>query len=226
MISLGVWCLISSRTGVGDYRSPAATDGMSLQEHLNLGRTKVRSRWSLVPASLGMLALMSGCRFSPSVDWREGLRAYLPLLGHRNWIVVADSAYPAQASPGIQVIYTGEGQIEVLREVLKALDASRHLQPVVHLDAELESVPEGLAPGVGAYRAELKKLLEGRRVAPSELHERLMGRFDIVGKLFRVLILKTDLTVPYTSVFLELDCGYWGPEAEKKLREAMRAEKR
>jgi len=169
---------------------------------------------------LGMLLWMTGCRFSPGVDWRDGLRAYLPLLGHRNWIVVADSAYPAQASPGIQVVYTGEGQIEVLREVLEALDGSRHVQPVVHLDAELEFVPEGLAPGVGAYRAELKKLLEGRRVA-SELHEGIIGRLDAAGKLFRVLILKTDLTVPYTSVFLELDCGYWGSDAEKKLREAM-----
>jgi hypothetical protein len=36
-----------------------------------------------------------------------------------------------------------------------------------------------------------------------------------------VLILKTDLTLPYTSVFIELDCGYWGPEKEQALRAMM-----
>jgi hypothetical protein len=29
------------------------------------------------------------------------------------------------------------------------------------------------------------------------------------------------LTIPYTSVFLRLDCGYWTDEQEKKLRAKM-----
>jgi hypothetical protein len=29
--------------------------------------------------------------------------------------------------------------------------------------------------------------------------------------------------MPYTSVFLQLDCAYWGPDAEKKLRAAISA---
>jgi hypothetical protein len=41
--------------------------------------------------------------------------------------------------------------------------------------------------------------------------------------MFRILIIKTELTIPYTSVFLELDCGYWDGEAEKQLREAILA---
>jgi hypothetical protein len=32
----------------------------------------------------------------------------------------------------------------------------------------------------------------------------------------------TNLTLPYTSVFLELDCGYWSPEAEQRLRDAIK----
>jgi hypothetical protein len=36
-----------------------------------------------------------------------------------------------------------------------------------------------------------------------------------------VLILKTNLRLPYTSVFIELDCGYWSPEAERRLRDKM-----
>jgi hypothetical protein len=41
-------------------------------------------------------------------DWKEQLRDELPLLGHRNWIAVVDSAYPLQNSPGIKMIATGD----------------------------------------------------------------------------------------------------------------------
>src|ERR1039458_10655620 len=30
-----------------------------------------------------------------------------------------------------------------------------------------------------------------------------------------MLLIKTDMTIPYTSVFFELDCGYWNAEAEQ-----------
>jgi len=36
--------------------------------------------------------------------WESQLHRQLPLYGHRNWIVVADSAYPAQSRPGIETI--------------------------------------------------------------------------------------------------------------------------
>jgi hypothetical protein len=35
------------------------------------------------------------------------------------------------------------------------------------------------------------------------------------------LIVKTDMTIPYTSVFFELDCGYWNAGAEERLRQAI-----
>lgn len=34
-------------------------------------------------------------------DWQTVLKEKLPLLGHRNWIVVTDMAYPSQAKKGI-----------------------------------------------------------------------------------------------------------------------------
>jgi len=43
---------------------------------------------------------------APRPAWRATLDDRLPLLGHRNWIVVADSAYPWQASAGIETIVT------------------------------------------------------------------------------------------------------------------------
>jgi hypothetical protein len=52
-------------------------------------------------------------------------------------------------------------------------------------------------------------------------HEQIIGKLDEAGQTFKVLIIKTTMTMPYTSVFLQLDCAYWGPEAEQKLRAAM-----
>lgn len=170
-------------------------------------------------ASVVILVVLAGP--GRAADWRERLKAELPVLGHRNWIVIADAAYPAQSRPGIETLYVGGDQIEVLREVLRAVEATKHLRVNVFGDAELGSVPEDDAPGIGAYRKKLDALLHDRpaRTLP---HEEVIARLDDTAKTFRVLILKTDLTLPYTSVFLQLDCGYWSADAERRLREAMR----
>ncbi|MCL4206190.1 MAG: hypothetical protein KJ000_27215 [Pirellulaceae bacterium] len=155
--------------------------------------------------------------------WRDQLFEELPLLGHRNWIAVVDSAYPLQTSPGIKMVYVGGEQVRVVRQVLDALDRTDHVAPVIYTDAELKHVPERLAPGVGAYRADLATVLQDRKVQ-SLPHEEIIAKLDEAGKTFRVLVLKTKLTVPYTSVFMELDCGYWGPEAEQELRALMKGD--
>ena len=153
--------------------------------------------------------------------WADTLEAYLPALGHRNWIVVADSAFPLQISPGIETIATGEDHFAVLEKVLKAVDGAKHVSPKIWLDKELAFVPEDLASGVSDVRRRLDEALEGRGAMPI-LHEDLIARLDEVGKTFKIVMVKTTLAVPYTTVFLELDCGYWGPDAEAKMREKMK----
>lgn len=49
-------------------------------------------------------------------------------------------------------------------------------------------------------------------------HEELIVRLDKVSSLCRVVIIKTPLTLPYTSTFFELDCGYWDAEREAAIR--------
>ena len=153
--------------------------------------------------------------------WAAKLASLIPAVGHRNWIVVADSAFPLQISPGIETIVTNEDHFAVLDKVLKAVDATRHVRPKIWLDKELAFVAEDLAPGADAARRRLAEALQGRTAAPA-LHGDLIARLDAAGRMFKIVMLKTTLTVPYTSVFLELDCGYWGPEAEVKLREKMK----
>ena len=151
--------------------------------------------------------------------WERQLKARLPLLGHRNWIVVADSAYPAQSRPGIETIVAGAGQIEVARSVLSAIEAAKHVRANIYLDRELQFVAEDDAPGVSLYRAQLAKLLDGVETVALP-HDQIIAKLDQTAQLFSVQIIKTNLTIPYTSIFFELDCGYWSAEAERRLRNA------
>jgi D-ribose pyranose/furanose isomerase RbsD len=155
-----------------------------------------------------------------AAHWKETLKAALPLLGHRNWIVVADSAYPRQVSPGVQTIPTGATQETVTQAVLEALAATRHVKPLIYLDEELAYVPEDAAPGVSAYRESLNRLLAGAQISRLP-HEQIIGKLDGAGRTFQILLLKTNMTIPYTSVFFELECGYWDAASEKRLRELM-----
>ena len=175
-------------------------------------------------AGLAMVIVVSGCATSEDSNWRRKLAQELPVLGHRNWILIADSAYPAQSRAGIETIATGADQIEVVRTVLGALDNAKHVRATVYLDEEMEYILEKDAPGINAYRKELTALL-AKRTVKSVPHEELIAKLDEAAKTFRVLILKTKLTLPYTSVFLELDCGYWDAESEQKLRQAIQQEK-
>lgn len=153
--------------------------------------------------------------------WTDVLAGYLPALGHRNWIVVADAAFPLQISPGIETIVTGEGHFAVLDKVLKAVDGAKHIRPKIWLDKELAYVTEDLAPGADEAKRRLETTLDGRGAQPV-LHEDLIAKLDQAGKAFKIVMVKTTLAVPYTTVFLELDCGYWPAEKEAKMRERMK----
>jgi D-ribose pyranose/furanose isomerase RbsD len=162
---------------------------------------------------------------SPSIAvkpaWQQTLEEVLPLYGHRNWIVVADSAYPAQARTGIDTITSNAGQIEVTEKVLAALADSKHVKPTIYTDQELAFIPESDAPGITAYRERTAELLGDREVSVLP-HEEIIFKLDQAAQTFRVLIIKTDMVIPYTSVFLQLDCAYWNAEAEARLRKVVR----
>jgi len=160
-----------------------------------------------------------GSASSQTSDWRTKVASELPLMGHRNWIAVVDSAYPLQNSAGIETVETDGEQLDVVRAVLDQIAKAKHVRPVIFTDAELKFVPEGDAPGVATYREALGHLLTGAQTLP---HEQIIAKLDEAGKTFHILVLKTRMTIPYTSVFLRLDCGYWNDEQEKRLREQMK----
>jgi phosphoenolpyruvate-protein kinase (PTS system EI component) len=175
---------------------------------------------------LGTLAVLLAVAQAQGADtadqsgWKQILKERLVQYGHRNWIVIADSAYPDQSKPGIETVVSHADQTDVLRTVLTAVADSKHVRPIVYTDRELNYVTEADAPGIGFYRSELKDILPAGDTK-SLLHEQIISKLDKAGETFRILIIKTNLTIPYTSVFLELRAGYWSDTAEQRLRATM-----
>jgi hypothetical protein len=150
-------------------------------------------------------------------DWNKRLSGAMPLLGHRNWILVVDSAYPLQTASGIETIETNAAQLEVVRAVLGEIENSIQVRPVIYMDAELPFISDSDSPGASAYRVEIAEILRKYPVQ-SQRHEKLIADIDDAGKTFHVLVLKTNMTIPYTSLFIRLDCKYWSADQEKQLR--------
>src|SRR6476661_4277313 len=111
-------------------------------------------------ASLAVILLVvsvSGHAATP--DWNKQLVETIPLLGHRNWILIVDSAYPLQASPGVETIETNASHLDVLQYVLAAVNNSIHVRPLIYMDRELPFVPDDDAPGASAYRTQIAQTL-------------------------------------------------------------------
>ena len=171
---------------------------------------------------VAVLALV--CLLSPlpanAQSWQAHLKDELSLLGHRNWILIVDSAYPEQVGSGIETVETNADQLDVVRTALTTMKSSIHVRPVIFLDSELPFVPDQKAPGISAYRTQLASLLHDYQVQ-SRVHQSLIDEVAKDGALYHVLVLKTQLAVPYTSVFIHLDCKYWSADNERELRAAM-----
>ena len=150
-------------------------------------------------------------------SWKAELQKRLPLLGHRNWILIVDKAFPLQSSPGIQYLDTKDSLLTVLDFAVKEIKKSKHLQPAFYLDKELGFIPHAWHPSLQQHRTDLRDLLKTEELKVM-WHDSVFRKVDATSKLFTVLILKTEETIPYSSVFIELGCKYWDQEKEDKLR--------
>lgn len=158
---------------------------------------------------------------SPNSDWKQRFAEILPLLGHRNWIVVADKALPWQTAQGIEYINTNEKLLPVLEYVLKQVNASGHVKPIIYRDKEFSYMDEGWVQGVDQFTKTAGKML-AQQTVQSIMHDSVFTRLDEASRQFKVLVLKTDEVIPYTSVFMQLDCAYWNSEKESWLRNKMK----
>jgi len=179
--------------------------------------------------ALTLAVLLSSCVMNDPVnipaeepDWKQILENDLHLLGHRNWILVVDKAFPEQSSPGMKYIYVEQDLLPTLKYVLDQVEVSSHVKPIVYRDKELSYITDEQVPGISAFRTESETLLEDRNVN-TLLHDEVFEMLDESSSLFRTLVIKTNCTLPYTSVFIQLDCSYWDVTDESVLRATMSA---
>jgi len=178
--------------------------------------------------AIGVISLPAICCFAqnpatgPSSDWKAIVQSRLALYGHRNWIAVTDSAFPAIANPGVETIVVNDDLASVLRYVAGAISSSRHVRATAFVDQELPFVDEHDYPGVSELRKQIAATFAKDQIS-SLPHSEIIGKLDEAGKTFRILFIKTTGTIPYTSVFMRLDCGYLSEEGERKIRTAISA---
>lgn len=174
----------------------------------------------LAIAFAALVIILQSVPLAAQSNWQSRVTQDMPLLGHRNWILIVDSAYPLQSSPGIESIETNASHLDVVHYVLGAINSSSHVRPLIYMDAELPFVPDDDAPGASAYRTQIHNALAGYTIE-SMPHDRVISQIDETSKEFHVLVLKTTMTIPYSSVFVRLDCKYWSADAEKRMRARM-----
>ena len=122
--------------------------------------------------------------------WERKLKHLVPVFGHRNWIVVADSAYPAQSNPGIETCLTVEDHIVLLEKIARLINESDHVRANIYMDAELERVSGNDAPGVTDLRMAIDRVLSGQnaRILP---HEQIIAKLDQSARFFKIAIFKS-----------------------------------
>ena len=119
-----------------------------------------------------IISLLSGCQDANPAEreWKDQLYKNLAIVGARNWIVIAESSFPAYTGTGIRTMVSDKTSDEVFLDVLNMLEEEAHVVPRIMISSELRSVTEDYAPGIKRYRNNINKMLPGRQ------HFELMSR--------------------------------------------------
>lgn len=177
--------------------------------------------------SLNILALMAcaGCgALQGSRDWKGSVNQQVSQLGYRNWIVISEASFPAHSRPGTRQVISDAEVPEVVDYVLHALEQTQHVRPQIYLTREMRSVENDFAPGIDTMRERIRESLHGHE--PTELDQQsLITLLESANQSYDVLVIRTPTALPYTSVFLELQPGYWDSESEDRLRERITRER-
>jgi hypothetical protein len=156
--------------------------------------------------------------------WKSAVNRQSAQLGFRNWIVVAEASFPAFSRTGVHQVPANVEIPEALDYVLQAIDQTQHVKPNIYITRELRSMSNDSAPGIDELRERLETSLHGLENTSLE-QDSLMTLLTDANRSFDVLIIRTTSALPYGSVFIELQPGYWDAEAEQQLRERMESER-
>jgi D-ribose pyranose/furanose isomerase RbsD len=175
--------------------------------------------------AIGVTLLSLGCTGVLNTQgWQGEVKRQAGQLGYRNWIVIAEASFPAQNRPGIRQVNATADVPEVVDYVLKTLEQTENLKPQVYLTRELRAVENDFAPGIEEHRKRLQDSLHGRETMELD-QQSLLTLLENANNRFDVLVIRTPTALPYTSVFLELQPGYWDSDSETRLRQRIDRER-
>ncbi len=181
-----------------------------------LGRSLLTCAAALV--SLGCAGMQADNTWQAAVD-RQASQ-----LGYRNWIVIAEASFPAHNRAGLRQVSTDLEVPEALDYVLNVLEKSENVRPNVYVTREARAVENDFAPGMDDYRKRIKSAFHGHETTELE-QQSLLTLLENANKNFDVLVVRTTSALPYTSIFLELQPGYWDVDSETRLREKIARER-
>ncbi len=175
--------------------------------------------------ALAFAVCIPGCVPTKSTtDWKGNVNRQVNLLGNRNWIVICEASFPAHNRPGFRQVNADEEIPEVLDYVLNALEETQNVRPKIFLTREMRAVENDFAPGIDQIRQRINGALHGHE--STELDQgSLLTLIESANERFDVLVIRTPTALPYTSVFLELQPGYWDAESEDRLRDRIRKQR-
>ncbi|MBE6419534.1 MAG: hypothetical protein E7031_05320 [Akkermansiaceae bacterium] len=178
-------------------------------------------------AAITAAALLASCqqnhgptRIEMIDQTRAAIAPQLLQLGARNWVVIADPTYPIPAGAGAYTMAVPSGSADTFREVLDLLELQAALTPRIWVCNEMNALTESLAPGITEYNREIEALLSGRFCY--RLDERIISmQLADASQKYRILYIKTKTQLPYSTIAIELDSGYWDPDSEAEIRRRM-----
>lgn len=171
--------------------------------------------------------LVQGCTpmGGGGASWKSSVRRQTAELGFRNWIVIAEASFPAYSRNGVNLVTANAEVPEVFAHVLQEIEQTQHVKPNVYLTRELRSMNNDVAPGIDEFRTKTQQILAGRDYTSLD-QESLMTLLADANRSFEVLIIRTTSALPYSSIFIELQPGYWDAESEQQLRDRISNERK
>ena len=89
------------------------------------------------------------------------------------------------------------------------------------MDKELNFITSTQVSDINQYRDSLRSVLTNSNVELIK-HDSVFVKIDKASKLFRIIVLKTEEVIPYSSVYILLDCKYWSEQKQQELETAMK----
>lgn len=157
---------------------------------------------------------------SACVSWKSKVDDEVAQLGARNWIVISEASFPAHSRSNVRQVSVPVEVPEATDYVINALERTEHVRPRVYLTRELHAVENDYAPGIDVMRKRIMQSLHSLETNTLE-QQSLLTLLEDADKKYRVLVVRTQTALPYSSVFLELQPGYWDAESEERLRNRM-----